>query len=166
MEAPRLKPLTQKNLEAAVAMAAHYRALNQPDEAESICRDVLGVAPTHEAALRTLGLALTDRLATDTAAFDEALATFARLPAEYDRVYFAGVAWERRGKAQLAVSAHDALHAYEQALDHFAKAESLAPAEKPEPLLRYNCCVRALTSNPELLRELDRRKQPTYDFGD
>ena len=40
-----LKKLADKNLDAAIALAKHYRDLNQPEEAESICRDVLEVAP-------------------------------------------------------------------------------------------------------------------------
>ena len=57
-----LKRLPAKNLEAALAKAAHYRDLNQPEEAESICRDVLDVEPKNQVALRLLGLALTDQL--------------------------------------------------------------------------------------------------------
>ena len=38
-----LKRLSRANLEAAITKAAHYRDLNQPEEAESICRDVLDV---------------------------------------------------------------------------------------------------------------------------
>ena len=59
----QLKRLGTRNLEAALAKAEQYRALNQPEEAESICRDVLDEAPEDQHALRTLGLALTDRFA-------------------------------------------------------------------------------------------------------
>ena len=55
-----LKRLSRANLEAAIVKAAHYRDLNQPEEAESICRDVLEESPEDQHALRTLGLALTD----------------------------------------------------------------------------------------------------------
>src|SRR5215467_7777918 len=57
----QLKRLSPNGLDTALAKAEHYRDLNQPDEAESICRDVLDVAPDHARAIRTLGLALTDR---------------------------------------------------------------------------------------------------------
>jgi tetratricopeptide (TPR) repeat protein len=161
-----LKPLTQKNLDSAMEMAKHYRDLNQPEEAESICRDILGVAPTHEGALRTLGLALTDRFPQSTSFFEEAIAVFGKLPGEYDRVYLTGVAWERWAKVQIATSPSNALHGYEEALEQFEKAEKLGHADRPEPLLRYNCCVRALTTRSELRAELKRRGQPTYEFGD
>jgi len=39
----------------------HYRYLNQADEAESICRDILAVDAENQMALRQLGLALTDQ---------------------------------------------------------------------------------------------------------
>ena len=38
-----LKRLPHASLDAAIAKAEHYRDLNQPEEAESICRDVLDV---------------------------------------------------------------------------------------------------------------------------
>ena len=38
-----LKRLPRASLDAALAKAEHYRDLNQPEEAESICRDVLDV---------------------------------------------------------------------------------------------------------------------------
>jgi len=41
--------------------AERYRLLNEPEEAESICRDILDVDPTHEAALVNFLLALTDQ---------------------------------------------------------------------------------------------------------
>jgi len=51
----QLKRLGERNLEAALAKAEQYRALNEPEEAESICRDVLEEAPDNQHALRTLG---------------------------------------------------------------------------------------------------------------
>ena len=41
--------------------ALRYRLLNEPAEAESICRDVLSIDPDNQQALVTLLLALTDR---------------------------------------------------------------------------------------------------------
>lgn len=97
-----LKKLRDKNLDSAINLAKHYRDLNQPEEAESICRDVLEIAPTNVDALRTLGLALTDRFASAwMSLLEEACATFKKLPGDYERAYYAGIAWERRAKAQL-----------------------------------------------------------------
>ena len=87
------------NVESAIARAAHYRDLNQPEEAESICRDVLDVDPMNQAAWRLLGLATTDRFKTREAGLlEEAIAAFDRLADDYERVYHIGVAWERGPK--------------------------------------------------------------------
>src|SRR5437899_12778689 len=56
-----LKKIRSTAAAAAVLKAEKYRDLNQPFEAESICRDVLEASPEHAGALRTLGLALTDQ---------------------------------------------------------------------------------------------------------
>lgn len=163
-----LKRLAEKNLGAAVALAKHYRDLNQPEEAESICRDVLDVAPDDQDALQTLGLALTDQLPTRwMALFEEACSIFTRLKGDYERVYYTGIAWERYAKAQLAAGRdHNAIHAYETALGHFEKAEELAPKGEPAPVLHYNHCVRALTEHPDLVRASGTPHQPAYEFGD
>ncbi len=163
-----LKRLGEKNLAAAVALAKHYRDLNQPTEAESICRDVLDVAPANQDALRTLGLALTDQLATKwVTLFDESCGVFARLGSEYERVYYTGIAWERYAKALLAAGRdHNALHAFEQAIERFGEAEALAPKDDPAPILHHNHCVRALTSDPDLVRASGVPHEPKYELGD
>ncbi len=163
-----LKKLADKNLGAAITLAKHYRDLNQPDEAESICRDVLEVAPDDADALRTLGLTLTDRFPTSWMfLFEEACTTFKKLPSEYERHYYVGIAWERYAKAQLeAGRAHNAIHAFEEAIAKFEEASALAAKDDPAPILHYNRCVRALTTHPELTRASTVPQQPEYEFGD
>jgi hypothetical protein len=56
-----LKPLSKESLSNALEMAKHYRLLNQPWQAESICRDILMVEADHQTALVQLILALTDQ---------------------------------------------------------------------------------------------------------
>ncbi|MDB4939151.1 MAG: hypothetical protein JWP87_6123 [Labilithrix sp.] len=163
-----LKRLADKNLDTAIALAKHYRDLNQPDEAESICRDVLEVAPTNVEALRTLGLTLTDRFPTAwMSLFDEACATFKKLPTDYERFYYVGIAWERYAKAQLeAGRAHNAIHAFEEAMKKFEEASALAKHDDPAPILHYNRCVRALTTDDELARASAVPQGPKYELGD
>ncbi len=148
-----LKRLPETALQSAIARAEHYRDLNQPDEAESICRDVLDVLPTEQRALRTLGLALTDRFPKDRhRVFDEALAIFSLLEAEYERTYYRGIAWERIAKVQLEHGeTRNALHSFELALESFERAEDLGEGKTSDPILRWNRCVRALKTHPELL---------------
>src|SRR5690606_29716067 len=45
-----LKRLSPDAIDAALQRAQHYRYLNQPHLAESICRDILDAAPDHEEA--------------------------------------------------------------------------------------------------------------------
>jgi tetratricopeptide (TPR) repeat protein len=164
----QLKPLLARNLDAAVTLAKHYRDLNQPEEAESICRDVLAVAPDSAAAWRTLGLALTDRFPTAwVTLFDEACAAFAKLPGAYERVYYTGIAWERYAKAQVESGrAHNAIHAFEEAIRHFEEAEQLGAKDEPAPILHYNRCVRAITENEALVRASRAPIEPEYELGD
>lgn len=163
-----LKRLDDRNLTAAITLAKHYRDLNQPEEAESICRDVLTVSPKNEDAWRTLGLALTDRFPSAwMTLFDEACAVFANLSVPYERVYYTAITWERYAKAQLESGrAHNAIHAFEEALERFEEAAKLGAADDPAPILHYNRCVRALTTHPELVRASSVPHQPEYEFGD
>jgi tetratricopeptide (TPR) repeat protein len=143
-----LKKLPAHELDSAVQKAMLYRELNQPEEAESICHDVLAVDERHQTALRVLGLAITDRFEeARVGLFEEATKVFGRLSSEYDRTYHEGVAWERLGKAHLKRGeAHGALTAIEHAIEHFERAEKIAPEGNPDAILRFNRCVRLLES--------------------
>ena len=162
-----LKRLSRSSLDAAMQKAAHYRDLNQPEEAESICRDVLDVEPGHPLALRLLGLALTDRFATGRVGLlEEALAVFGKLTDSYERTYHMGVAWERAAKAHLERNeAHNAAAAFERALRLYEEAESLGPGS-PDPLLRWNRCVRLLAQNPSLRDAMQAPRESQVHLGD
>lgn len=162
-----LKRLPRATLEGALAKAEHYRDLNQPDEAESICRDVLDIDPTHQMALRTLGLALTDRLSHERhRVFDEALVVFKKLRSDYERAYYTGITWERVAKVQLEQGEpKNALHSFEKALDLFEKAEALDAGKSADPILRWNRCVRALKTHPDLVAE-QRQPASTFQYDD
>ena len=161
------KKLPPGSVEAALTKAAHYRDLNQPEEAESICRDVLDVEPASQTAWRLLGLALTDRLPSrNVGLLEEAVAAFGHLAEEYDRVYHEGVAWERAAKAHLERNeAHSAVTSFEHALGLFERAERLRP-DSPDPLLRWNRCVRLLSSNASLVAALRAPREDQVHLGD
>jgi tetratricopeptide (TPR) repeat protein len=162
-----LKRLPNASLEAATQRAAHYRDLNQPEEAESICRDVLAVDPASQPAWRLLGLSLTDQFTRGRAGLlEEALEVFGHLADEYDRVYHVGVAWERAAKAHLERNeAHSAVTSFEHALQQFEKAEALRP-ESPDPVLRWNRCVRLLTEHPALKAAMKAPREDQVHLGD
>jgi len=56
-----LKAISRDGIAEAISKAEVYRYLNEPGEAESICRDILAVESDNQAALRLLGLAITDQ---------------------------------------------------------------------------------------------------------
>ncbi len=168
MHALKLKKLSGNELDSALQKASHYRDLNQPEEAQSICEDILAVNPAHQNALRVLGLATTDRFNEMVVGlFEVAMGAFGKLDSEYDRVYHEGVAWERLGKAHLARGeGHSALTAFEHAIDHYERAEQVAPAGNPDPILRFNRCVRLLQSHRLLMDAFDAPHSRAPYLGD
>ena len=143
-----IKPISQDSVTAALAKAERYRLLNEPHEAESICRDVLDLDPENVQAQITLILALTDLIPTDGQAFASALSLANRLASSYDRAYYAGIAWERRAKARHDGGGQGARqYVYEwivNALKFFEEAEQLRAPGNDDAVLRWNACVRFL----------------------
>jgi tetratricopeptide (TPR) repeat protein len=162
-----LKKLPHASLDAAIAKAEHYRDLNQPEEAESICLDVLDLEPQHAKAWKLLGLAITDRFPTGRVGLlEQALKAFENLPDLYERTYHMGVAWERAAKAHLERNeAHSAVTAFELALSLFEQAEAARP-DSPDPILRWNRCVRLLSGDPALRAALREPREHDVRFGD
>src|SRR5437588_5944821 len=95
-----LKPISPDSIPGALAKAERYRLINEPGEAESICRDILEIDSENQQALISLVLALTDQIPEDAHAFANAISTVERLETRYDQAYYAGIAWERRAKAR------------------------------------------------------------------
>ncbi len=142
-----LKRIHPDGIPAATEKADRYRELNQPAEAESICRDVLAIDPQHQVALRILGLALTDQFGPSTAErFAEAQRVFGQLADRYERAFYTGLAFERQAKAQLGarlpLRAVEPL--FDQALARYAEAEGLRPPGNDDAILRWNSCVRTI----------------------
>ena len=97
-----LKPISKAGIPEAIAKVDLYRSLNEPEEAESICRDILAVDAKHQLALRLLGLAITDQFAGEVSdRWGEAQESFNQLSDPYERIYYTGLLHERRAKAQL-----------------------------------------------------------------
>ncbi len=150
-----LKTLSKEAVPAAVEKAKHYRLLNEPRQAESICRDVLAVDPAHEEALITLLLALTDQFVDRQGpAVREAREVLARLADEYHRRYYAGIVWERRARALLKLNAprchHAAYERLRRAMAAFESAAEIRPPGNEEAILRWNTCARQIAEDPRL----------------
>ncbi|MDP9122025.1 MAG: esterase FrsA [Acidobacteriota bacterium] len=159
-----LKPLSLEAVPAALEKAHRYRLLNEPVEAESICRDILDVDSANQEALITLLLALTDQFDEHLgAAVERARAVLSRLSDEYLRLYHGGIICERRAKAHLKRggprSGHIAYEWLRQAMDHYEKAGALRPPGNDDAILRFNTCVRTLLAKPELTPDREERHQ-------
>src|SRR5881392_2974534 len=76
----QLKPISKDGIPEAISKAELYRNLNEPGEAESICRDILAVDSENQAALRLLGLSITDQFnGSPTDRYSDAESTFKKL---------------------------------------------------------------------------------------
>lgn len=144
-----MKTLPRGSIAAALAKAERYRLLNEPEVADSICRDILAVEPENEAALVAFVLAITDQFPRRS--LKEALDVAARLGTEYDRAYYRGIAYERWAEAQLdKVPPNVVYHLIRDALAAFEEAQRLGAPDNPDAILRWNYCVRLLEARPEL----------------
>ncbi len=157
----QLKTISKDAIPEATAKADWYRLLNEPGEAESICRDVLEVDPQDQTALRLLGLAITDQFrGAPSDRRGEAETAFQRLQDPYERLYYTGIARERFAKAQLAAGRppHTLIVLFEDALNLFEQAEKIRPAGNDESILRWNRCVRIWKS----LSASDREREQAH----
>ena len=156
----KLKPISTAGIAEAISKIQLYRNLNEPGEAESICRDILAIDPDNQAALRLLGLAITDQFTGQISdRYAEADRAFRGLTSEYERVYYLGIVQERKGKAQLRAGRppHTVLPVFEEAMRLFEQAEKVRPADNDDSILRWNRCVRLLQSriSSELSKDME-----------
>ena len=144
-----IKPINKEAIPKALTRAKHYRLLNEPWQAESICRDILNVEPENQLALLNLVLAKTDQFGTGKAnTYAEAKRACAKLTDEYQRHYYRGIIEERRGKEALNRNTHRvkyiAYEHYRTAMEYFEKAEKIHPAGNEDAILRWNACSRRI----------------------
>jgi tetratricopeptide (TPR) repeat protein len=162
---PKLKPLSPGGIAQALAKVSHYRYLNQSDEAESICLDVLAADPTNQQALRFLGLVLTDQFTGGSSdRYGEAEEVFQRLTDPYERTYYTGIAHERRAKAQLRAGnrPHALLGLFEEAMRCFEQAEKMRPSDNEDAVLRWNRCSRIIAG----LSDFESEDEETFEASD
>jgi hypothetical protein len=159
-----LKPISRESIPGALAKAEHYRLLNEPSQAESICRDILENEADNQRALICLVLALSDQIAQDARAYSHGLTVAARLTSPYDRAYYSGIVWERRARARHLAGGRDSRYTVFEwmvkALEQFGEAEKLRAAGNDDAILRWNTCVRFLTSHPEMQARTEETREP------
>jgi hypothetical protein len=143
-----LKPLSPEAIPAALEKANRYRLLNEPGAAESICLDILAVEPDNQEALINIVLAMSDRFGKDYAIGDARITEYlTRISSDYERTYYSGIMYERRGKAVLAKGGVGAYELFRQAMDCFETAEGMRPAGNDDAILRWNGCARVISRN-------------------
>ncbi|MEQ9289474.1 MAG: hypothetical protein RIG77_21275 [Cyclobacteriaceae bacterium] len=145
----KLKPLSADSVPNALKRAEHYRLLNQPRQAESICRDILLVEPTNKQALVNLILSITDQFGTNISSSDsEARELCGKLDDDYQEQYYLGLIEERLGRAALKKSIprakYIAYEFYHNAMEYYEKAEKIHPPGNEDSILRWNACARTI----------------------
>jgi hypothetical protein len=150
-----LKKLSPSGIDAALKKAERYRVLNEPWEAESICRDVLVIEPAHQPALVTLLLALTDQFTEGgNDRLSAARAVLPDLKDAYARAYYAGIICERWGKRVLETRSPGAgpvvYQWLREAMEHYEEAERVRPTGEDDAILRWNTCARLIERHPNV----------------
>lgn len=161
-----LKPLHPNAIDSAMEKANHYRLLNDAENAESICRDILEHDPNHQAAVITLILSLADQFTSGSCSRKDARAFLDRLPDTYSKAYYGGLICERAARARLLKttpgSKHAAYDLFREAMDLFAEAEDLSSDDNDDAVLRWNSCARTIKK-----RNLESRPEDNYvPYGD
>lgn len=150
----RLKKITKASVPRALKKVERYRLLNEPNEAESICRDILDIDPKNNEAQVMLILSLSDQLSEKMTAYDEALELANNLKQPYERHYYQGLLCERRARAHFdrgAMGAGDlAYRWFQEALEHFDRAAKGRPKGNDDALFRWNAIIRTLEEHPEI----------------
>ena len=151
-----LKKITIEGVPAALKMAKRYRLLNEPDEAESICLDILAVDPDHQDALITQLLAVTDKFDESGLQpnFEKAREIVARLSSAYCKSYYTGIIYERRAKYHLKLGAPQSgnmAHAwFTKAMAAYGEALAGCDPDNQDALLRWNSCARFINNHPDV----------------
>jgi replication-associated recombination protein RarA len=144
----QLKPLSKDSIEASIEKAEHYRLLNQPHLAESICLDILLVGPDNQRASTILLLALSDQFDSSSSKAKQAMSIAQSLKDEYSRLYYSGIISERLGaaalKSRIPGSDFDAYEWYREAMEFFEKADAINEEDNSDPVLRWNTCARII----------------------
>jgi tetratricopeptide (TPR) repeat protein len=142
-----LKPISQEAVAEAIAKAEHYRLLNEPEQAESVCLDVFEVEPSNQRNLTCLVLAMSDQLGSPRGARRKEIESFLlQLEGEYQAAYYRALLAERAARPLLdkgpsRVFAYDGLR---EAMELYERAAELRPAGNDDALLRWNSCLRTI----------------------
>ena len=145
----QLKPIAKEGIDASLGKAEHYRLLNQPRLAESICLDILAIDANNQKACVIMLLALTDQFGDSSSkTARQALHIARELKDEYSKLYYSGIIHERQGATALKSgtpgSDFDAYEWYREAMEFYEKADAINKDDNNDPILRWNTCARII----------------------
>jgi len=163
-----LKTLSKDAIPDALEKAERYRLLGEPQEAESICRDILDIDPNNQDAQITLLLAISDEFKNQlTPAFTQAQEVLEQLGDDYCKAYYGGIICERRAKAHLQSgspsSGHMAYEWFRRAMDKYETALTTCSPGNQNAVLRWNTCARIINENPAIAPAPEDRTEPMLD---
>ena len=160
-----LKLISTEGILRALEKVERYRLLNEPEEAESICRDILNVDPDNQSAIAMLILSLSDQFPRGITP-KECLENLPKLKDDYTRTYYEGIIHERQAKANLdrgnPGSHHDSYEYMIDAMEAYESAIKIKPPNNDEAILRWNACVRTIETHHLKPREKEPR-EPTLE---
>ena len=142
-----LRSISEAAIPAALKKAEHYRLLNDAEQAESICLDILLTDPDNQHALIVLILSVTDQFGRSGGpSVQVALDYLKRLDDPYRRHYYEGLIWERDARATLGrpMGSTFAYDVFRSAMSCYEQASALSPSDDDEAILRWNACVRTI----------------------
>jgi hypothetical protein len=151
-----LKKLKPEAIQEALIKARQYRLLNEPDEAESICLDILAADPDHQDAMIHLILALTDKFADNGLEpyFRQAKDMVEQLGDAHCKAYFTGIIYERRGKYHLKQGGPGSgalvFDWLAKAIKAYGEALSDCDPDNQDAVLRWNSCARIINKHPDV----------------
>jgi hypothetical protein len=142
-----LRPISRAAIPAALKKAERYRLLNDAEQAESICLDILAADPDNQQALVMLILSVTDQFGRSGGpSVQVALDYLKQLDDPYRRRYYEGLIWERDARAALGrpMGSSFAYDIFRSAMSCYEQASVVSPADDEEAILRWNACVRTI----------------------
>jgi tetratricopeptide (TPR) repeat protein len=132
--------------DGAVARAERYRMLNEPEEAESICREALQVEPDNQHLWVALLLAIADQFEQSCEiGLGDATRVLEKIGATGDRAYYGGLIAERWAKALLRRGVHPSVASsfFQEAMDLYSTAIA-AGCTDGDAFLRSSTCARLM----------------------
>jgi len=163
-----LKTLSKEAIPEAIDKAKHYRVLNEPWHAESICLDILEISPDNQEATYIMILAITDQFGSKfKTSLRETLEKTSLVKDDYEKYYCKGLIYERQATTALKRATPRANYiAYDflcSAMEWYEKAEKIKPRNNDETILRWNSCTRLMIKYKLEAEKEDIGVQPFLD---